>query len=260
MTKQKFNKRKLFIIFTVIVLVVSILFVAWFNYIPTKITYFEGCIESAIDINNLQELIGVNDYVFVGYVEEIYDYNHDRFFHKFPKIIDYYGGPFTECRVTVTECIKGNIPVDETLSYYKVGGVTSLRTSIYLDVEESYIEEGFVDYYPQVGKYYIFRGISHPDGTITGGGTFSTDLLEDGINATNYKQSKVYQKWLDAYENQIIKDYDDYKYLCSADSDYGDGTYNADIFEEYKKSREEKGSTIDEKYYKAVKDGNPKIK
>ncbi len=255
MTKQTFYKRKLFIIFTVIVLVVSILFVAWFNYKPTKITYFKGCIESAIDINNLQELIGVNDYVFVGYVEEIYDYNHDRFFHKFPKIIDYYGGPFTECRVTVTECIKGNIPVGETLSYYKVGGVTWLRTSIYL-----HVEEGNVDYYPEEGKYYIFRGMAHPDGTITGGGTFSTDLLEDGINTTNYKQSKVYQKWLDAYENQIIKDYDDYKFLCSADADYDDGTYNAEIFEEYKKSREEKGSTIDEKYYQAVKDGNPKIK
>ncbi len=255
MTKHKFYKRKLFIIFTVIVLVVSILFVAWFNYKPTKITYFKGCIESAIDINNLQELIGVNDYVFVGYVEEIYDYNHDRFFHKFPKIIDYYGGPFTECKVTVTECIKGNIPAGETLSYYKVGGVTWLRTSIYLDVEE-----GNVDYYPEEGKYYIFRGIVHPDGTITGGGTFSTDLLEDGINANNYKQSEIYQKWLDAYEHQISGNVDGYSYLCTADENYGDGTYNADVFEEYKKSREEKGSTIDEKYYKAVKHGNPKIK
>ena len=260
MTKQKFNKRKMFIIFMVIVLVISILFVVWFNYKPSKITYFKGCIESAIDINNLQELIGVNDYVFVGYVEEIYDYNHDRFFHNFPEIIDYYGGPFTECRVTVMECIKGNIPVGETLSYYKVGGVTGLRTSIYLDVEEDYIEQGYADYYPEEGKYYIFRGMAHPDGTITGGGTFSTDLLEDGINATNYRESKVYQKWINAYENQIIYDNDDYKYLCSADVDYGDGTYNEEIFEKYKELREKKGSSVDEKYYKAVKDGNPKIK
>ena len=160
----------------------------------------------------------------------------------------------------MTECIKGNIPVDETLSYYKVGGVTGLRTSIYLDVEEDYIEQGYVDYYPEEGKYYIFRGIAHPDGTITGGGTFSTDLLEDGINATNYRESKVYQKWINAYENQIIYDNDDYKYLCSADADYGDGTYNAEIFGKYKESREKKGSSVDEKYYKAVKDGNPKIK
>lgn len=252
--------RKLLTILLSVFVVLSILFVAWFNYKPTKITYFKGCIESVIDINNLQEIIGITDYVFVGYVEEIYDYNHDRLFHKFPKVIDYYGGPFTECKVTVTECIKGNIPVGETLSYYKVGGVTWLRTSIYLDVEESYIEEGYVDYYPEKGNYYIFRGIAHPDGTITGGGIFSTDLLEEGINATNYKQSKVYQKWFDAYENQIISDYDDYKYLCSADEDYGDGTYNAKIFAEYLNWKDKIDSPIDENYYKAVKKGNPKIK
>ncbi len=249
------KRKKILISLVSIFVVFSILFIVWFNYKPTKITYFKGCIESAIDISNLQELIGVNDYVFVGCVEEVYDYNHDRFFHKFPEIIDYYGGPFTECKVTVTECIKGNIPTGETLSYYKVGGVTWLRTSIYLNATE---EEG--DFYPEIGKYYVFGGMSHPDGTITGGGKDSTEPLGEHFDSKNYKQSDVYQKWIDAYENQIISSNDDYVYLCSADADYGDGTYNAEVFEVYKKIREEKGSPIDEKYYKAVTDGNPKIK
>ncbi len=253
--------RKLLTILLSVFMVLSILFVVWFNYKPTKITYLRGCIEYSINMTDLREVVGANDYVFLGYVEEIYDYNHDRFFHKFPKIIDYYGGAFTECSVTVTECIKGNIPAGETLSYYKTGGVTWLRTSIYLDVEESYIEEGYEDYYPEKGKYYVFRGIAHPDGTITGGGINSTEPLEENYDLNNYKQSVVYQKWVDAYENQIISEYDNnFKYLCSADEDYGDGTHNAEIFAEYLKWKEEIDSPIDEKYYKAIKSGNPKIK
>lgn len=236
-------------------LVIVIICAMWLSYTPTKISYFKGCIESTININNLQEVIGVADYVFVGYVEKVYDYNHDRFFQKFPEVIDYYGGPFTECKVTVIESIKGNIEKDTEMSYYKVGGVTALRRSIYLDVEE-----GQVDYYPKAGNYYIFRGIAHPDGTLTGGGTFSTDMLEQGFDSTNYQQSAIYQKWIDAYENQITKNATPPYYLCSADAYYGDGTYNAEVFEEYNNQKEAKGNSIDEKYYKAVKDGNPKIK
>ncbi|MBR5246505.1 MAG: hypothetical protein IKV25_03940 [Clostridia bacterium] len=250
------KRNKIITIFISVSLVFVLLFVAWFNYKPTKITYLRGCIEYSINMTDLREVVGANDYVFVGYVEEVYDYNHDRFFHKFPEIIDYYGEPFTECKVNVIKSIKGNIESGTTLSYYKVGGVTGLRTSIYLDVEE-----GEIDYYPQVGKYYIFRGIAHPDGTLTGGGINSTEPLEENYDLNNYKQSVVYQKWVDAYENQIISKYDDdYEYLCSADDDYGDGTYNAEIFAEYLKWKEEIESPIDEKYYKAVKDGNSKIK
>lgn len=257
MTKHK----KLLTVLLSVFAVLSILFVAWFNYKPTKISYFKGCIEYSINITDLREVVGISDYVFVGCVEEIYDYNHDRLFHKFPKIIDYYGGPYTECRVTVTECIKGNIPAGETLSYYKVGGVTLLRTSIYLDVEEDYIEEGYDDYYPEEGKYYVFRGMAHPDGTITGGGINSTEPLEKNYNSNNYKQSAIYQNWINAYENQIFSPYSsDYKYLCSADVDYVDGTYNAEIYADYMKLKAENGDSVDEKYYKAVKDGNPKIK
>lgn len=252
------KQRKLLTILLSVFVVLSILFVAWLSYKPTKTSYFKGCTEYSININDLREVVGVADYVFVGYVEETYDYNHDRLFHKFPKVIDYYGGPFTECKVTVTECIKGNIPAGEKLSYYKVGGVTWLRTSIYLDVDEGYIEEGCVDYYPEVGKYYVFRGIAHPDGTITGGGINSTEPLEENYDLNNYKQSTVFQKWVDAYKNQIISDYDDYKYICSADANYGDGTYNAYIYARYIDETYD-GEKQEDEYYKAVKDGNPKI-
>lgn len=246
--------KKLLIVLSCILAALLILFTAWFNYKPTKTSYFVGCVESSININNLQEVIGIADYVFVGYVEEVYDYNHDRFFHDFPAVVDYYGGAFTECKVTVVKSIKGNIEPGSMLSYYKVGGVSWLRTSIYLPVEE-----GKIDYYPEVGKYYIFRGGTHADGTITGGGTYSTDLLEDGIDSTNYEQSAVYQEWVYAYENQITDNAGAYHYLCTADVNYGDGTHNAEIFSAYLDWKEEKGSNIDKDYYKALKDGNPKI-
>ncbi len=248
------KRKNLMISVVVIAVVFTILFVVWSNYKPTKMVYFEGCIETTIDLNNLEDVIGEADYVFVGYVEETYDYNHDRFFHDFPKVIDYYGGPYTECVVTVTECIKGNIPQGEKLSYFWVGGVTNNRMYIY-----SSAQEGQTDYYPQVGNYYVFKGMAHPDGTITGGGSFGTDLLEQGIDKTNYKQSTVYKKWIDAYQNSD-KTIDRFPYVCKADINYDDGNYNAEIYERYLEWKKEIDSPVDEKYYEAIKDGNPKIK
>lgn len=247
--------KKAVIIITSLVLVITVLFIAWFYYKPTKTSYFVGCVESTINPDNLPEVIGITDYVFVGYVEETYDYNHDRFFHKFPKVIDYYSGePFTECKVRVIKSIKGNIEPGTIASYYKVGGVTWLRTRIYLPVEE-----GKTDYYPEKGKYYIFRGGAHPDGTLTGGGTYSTDLLEEGIDSTNYEQSAIYKQWVDAYENQILSQYDSpYHYLCTADVNYGDGTHNAEVYARYIEERYN-GEKKQGEYYEAIKDGNPKI-
>lgn len=85
--------------------------------------------------------------------------------------------------------------------------------------------------------------------------------LEAGINESNLEQSEIYQTYLDAYENQILPNsqsiYPDF--LCTADENYGDGTYNAELYEDYAKLKKETGS-FDEELDKAVKKGNKKIK
>lgn len=247
MTKRK----KILIAIFCPILVLLILFTIWFNYVPTEIRIPQVISCGEANMSDPREVVGVSDYVVVGYVKEMYDYYTEKHKHDFPELLDYYDMPFTECKVKVIASIKGGIPTGTEFSYYKTAGVTWLRTCIMLG------EEG--DIYPEEGKYYIFRGGAHPDGTVTGGGFNSTIPLEEGIDETNFEQSEIYQTYVDAAKNQIKHSDDPYDYLCTADVNYGDGTYNAEVYAEYLEYKEEINSPMDEEYYKAIKDGNPKI-
>ncbi len=236
-----------------VVLAVTVIggYVAWKNYIPTEIRYMISG-DTAVNLSDPREVVGVSDYVFVGYVEETFDYYTQKSNRDFPEIIDYCDRPFTECQVKVVTCIKGNLAIGSNFSFYKTGGVTESRG--YISLYEN-------DLLPEKGKYYIFTGGAHADGTMTGGGSNGTIELEAGINESNLEQSEIYQTYLDAYENQILPNsqsiYPDF--LCTADENYGDGTYNAELYEDYAKLKKEKGS-FDEELDKAVKNGNKKIK
>lgn len=243
--------KKLLIVLSCILVVLLILFTAWFNYVPTEIKYPQSISCGTANMSEPREVVGVSDYVFIGYIEEMHDYYTEKHKHDFPELLDYYDIPFTECKVKVITNIKGNIEAGTEFLYYKTAGVNKLRTCILLD------EEG--DIYPEVNKYYLFRGVAHPDGAVTGGGVNSTIPLEDGINENNFEESVLYQTYLDAAENQIKHSDDSYDYLCTADMNYGDGTYNAELYAQYLEHKKENGSSIDEDYYKAVKKGNPKI-
>ncbi len=236
-----------------IALVVTLLggYVAWKNYIPTEIQYMMSG-DTTVNLGDPREVVGVSDYVFVGYVQEIHDYHTEKSSRDFPEIVSYYQLPFTECQVKIVASIKGELEEGNEFSFYKVGGIVESRSCILL------LEK---DIMPEQGKYYIFTGLAHADGTMTGGGTNGTIELEAGIDESNIEESKIYQTYLDAYENQIPPDiessYPDF--LCTADKNYDDGTYNAELYEDYAKMKKEKG-TFDENLDKAVKKGNKKIK
>ncbi|MBR5545237.1 MAG: hypothetical protein IKU66_07160 [Clostridia bacterium] len=226
-------------------------YVAWKNYIPTEIQYIMPA-DTTVDLGEPREVVGVSKYVFVGYVQETYDYYTEKSSRDFPEMIDYYDVPFTECHVKIVASIKGNLEDGSSFSFYKVGGITQSRNCILLHED---------DVMPEKGKYYIFTGIAHADGTMTGGGSNGTIELEADINENNLDQSKTYQIYLDAYKNQILPDSkSEYpEFICVADENYGDGTYNAKLYEDYAKSKKEKGS-FNEQLDKAVKNGNNKIK
>lgn len=248
---KKATKRFLCTICVVITVVLIGGYVTWKNYIPTEIEYMLSG-DTAVDLSNPRELVGVKDYVFVGYVQETYDYYTEKSSHEFPDVVDYYDIPFTECQVKIVACIKGELKEGSDFSFYKVGGITQIRSCVLLYED---------DIMPEKGKYYIFTGLAHADGTMTGGGANGTIELEAGINESNLEKSKIYKTYLDAYESQILPDsqsvYPDF--LCTADENYGDGTYNAELYEDYAKMKKEKGN-FDEDLDKAVKKGNKKIK
>lgn len=248
---KKSTKKIVSIICIAISLVIVSGYVAWKNFIPTEVVYMMSG-DTPINLSDPCEVVGISEYVFVGYVQDIFDYYTEKSNHEFPEIVDYYDMPFTECQVKVAASIKGNLRVGSEFSFYKVGGIVESKKYILLDE---------LDIMPEKGKYYIFTGIAHADGTMTGGGTNGTIELEEGINETSLEQSKIYQTYLEAYENQILPKsqgvYPDF--LCTADENYGDGTYNAELYEDYAKLKKEKGS-FDEALDKAVKQGNKKIK
>lgn len=240
----------------------------WRTVFPPKVVRYYSDYYSAdlaVNLDDPRAYVGATKYVFVAKVTETHDYYTERLFHDFPAVIDYFDSEFTECRLNVIKNIKGDLEVGKEFSYYKAVGISKLRTCIMLKDRN--------DILPEVGKYYVFFGIVHADGTMTGGGTF---LLEDGITESNLEESEVYQKYVDAFNNQIVRYrsyYDDY--LCKADINYGDGSYNAEIYAEYLKQKEEIDRRyaeeqsmsyeefyekhFDFKYDKAVKKGNPKI-
>lgn len=235
----------------------------WQNkHIPTKIVYHSKA-DTDVNFDDPREAVGSSRYVFIGKIEETYDYYVNKASRKFPEIADYFGGEFTECRIKIVDAIKGDLTVGNTFSYYKVGGITENRACIAL-------EEG--DILPETGKYYLFTGIAHADGTMTGGVTIQ---LEDGITEDNLNESKIYQEYVDGFNNQILPKtkglYPDF--LCTADKNFGDGSYNAELYSEYVKKTEELDREYAEKhsmsyekkysndeYHEAVKKGNSKIK
>lgn len=264
MNKKVKIKTSILCLFLVAAIGTAGLLIWRYNRTPTKIVYTPSG-DTDVNLDDPREVVGVSDYVFIGKVEETYDYFSQKNKREFPEIIDYFGGEFTECRLKIIADIKGDLSVGNVFSYYKVGGINKSRTSIVLT-------EG--DVLPEVGKYYLFTGGAHADGTMTGGITIP---LEDTVTENNLEESKIYQQYVDAFNNQILPKnkglYPDF--LCTADKEFGDGSYNAELYSAYckmeeeidRKYAEEQSISYEEykkkhpdEYDKAVKKGNPKIK
>lgn len=265
---KKKTKISILCVFLIAVIVTAGLFIWRYTRIPTKIVYTPSA-DTDVNLDDPREVVGVKEYVFVGKVEDVHDYYTEKLKRTFPDIIHYYDREFTECIVTVVSNIKGELETGKTFSFYKTGGISPDRSCIVLSKN---------DIMPETGKYYIFTGGAHADGTMTGGGTNGTLELEAGINENNLDESKIYQEYVDAFNNQILPKnkglYPDF--LCTADKDYGDGSYNAELYSEYAKKKEENYKKHAEEqsmsyeeyvkkyhtddYYNAVKKGNPKIK
>lgn len=268
MNKKSKIKMSVLCILLVVTISTAGLFIWKFTRTPTEVFYISS--DTDVNLADPREVVGVKEYVFVAKVEETHDYYKEKLIRSFPGIIDYYDREFTECVVTVIANIKGELQEGKTFSFYKTGGIAWDRSCIVLSSKSDLI--------PEAGKYYIFSGKAHADGTMTGGGANGTFELEEGITENNLDESKIYQQYVDAFNNQILPKnkgfYPDF--LCTADKKFGDGSYNAELYTEYRKKKEEINKKYAEKqsmsyeeyqkkhpdeYDKAVRKGsNPKIK
>ncbi|MCG8539768.1 MAG: hypothetical protein MJA82_07480 [Clostridia bacterium] len=150
-----------------------------------------------VDVNDLNELVGDADYVFVGYIDELVGT-----VYKNPVIIETENGPkevldpYTEYSVTVIDNIKGNLKKDVPIPMQKTGGL-SKDESMYLLYEN--------DELPEVGEHYILVAHAQPDGSLLISGPNSSIVLDIQSQGESVV-SQGYQDYKEAYKNEIKTD------------------------------------------------------
>ncbi len=155
-----------------------------------NISYVEGAF--TINYNDLREVVGSADYVFVGHVISKGKTENDEVLPL----------PVTEYSIRVEENIKGQLITDEDITIFKDGGISDISGNLVLF-------EG--DYMPETGHRYVFYAYAQPDGTLLLSGPISNVSLESskakaGNVNVDYSKNKEYLKTLDAYENEIMDD------------------------------------------------------
>ncbi len=170
---------------------------------PT-VAYMHGSF--SIDTDNLEELAGDADYVFVAKVIETKGTQY-----KYPVTVEDESGnsetvttPYTDYTVSVEDNIKGELVESEAITIQKAGGVTEdgKYTVIYED-----------DTLPEEGKNYIFFAYAQDDGSLLVSGPSSNVSIQTKDETASIKQSTLeknakYNEVVDAVANQIETDRD----------------------------------------------------
>ncbi|MCD8327928.1 MAG: hypothetical protein LUC25_02400 [Ruminococcus sp.] len=152
-----------------------------------NISYVEGSF--IIDYDDLRQVAGTNDYIFVGQIVRKGETENDE---ELPL-------PVTEYSIRVEENIKGELITDEDIMVYKDGGISDVSGNLVL-------YEG--DCMPEAGNRYVFYAFAQPDGTLLLSGPVSNVLIDSSdaqeANASDdYSENQEYLAAVDTYENEI---------------------------------------------------------
>ncbi len=152
-----------------------------------SISYVDGLF--IIDYDDLREVAGSNDYIFVG---RVISEGETEDGEELPL-------PVTEFKIRVEENIKGELITDEDITIYKSGGISD-ETGMLTLYED--------DCMPEAGNRYVFYAFAQPDGTLLLSGPVSNVLIDSAdaqeANASDdYSENQEYLAALDAYENEI---------------------------------------------------------
>lgn len=157
-----------------------------------------------VNMDEPEEVVGLCNNVFVGYIEEMIDTYYDLAL------------PLTRYNVRVIKDIKGDLPTDTTVQVNKEGGISE-DGSYYILFED--------DFLPDEGGCYIFNVLARKeDNSYTASGVNTVISINDIdiqnlTNDTNSNKSNnlesikrsvinklddsgIYLKYVDAYKNQ----------------------------------------------------------
>ncbi|MDK2902182.1 MAG: hypothetical protein PWQ93_101 [Clostridiales bacterium] len=152
------------------------------------------------DTDNVQEAVGMVDYVFAGNV-----LSNDGTHYKDivtmedengrPKEV---GTPYTDFTVQVLNNIKRELQTDNPIKLVKHGGVGQNQKSVF--VFEN-------DCIPKKGQTYIFLAYAQPDGSLLVSGPNSNILVNSftkTLNSENVETTSEFKIYKSAFENEII--------------------------------------------------------
>ncbi|MFV0504516.1 MAG: hypothetical protein ACK5LT_11235 [Lachnospirales bacterium] len=140
-----------------------------------------------IDINDTSARIGFSDYVFVGEIIEKVgtEYRHYAKEQNGNDITGT-GSPYTEYKVKIIENIKGDLPLNDELTFFQAGGLTEDKQNIEIYEGDELMEEN---------NAYIIKISVQPDETLLASG--SNNNTQININAkSGLSSNKEYQEYL----------------------------------------------------------------
>lgn len=166
----------------------------------------ESQLTYAFDVLDTEKLVGFVDYMFVAKVEKITGTIYEGVVYN-PDKRSYSGLPYTCYEITVTENIKGNLKLDETIPMRKLGGVSVDGKTYCKFGSEEALEQG---------KYYLFLGYADENGELYVCDTNSTIELDTAQNANSTvsvlsesvqvkeENDELLKKYKDAFKNQDL--------------------------------------------------------
>lgn len=148
------------------------------------------------DPDDLQEAVGVADYVFAGKIvnNEGTEYRHVVPMEDKNGNVVETGTPYTHYTVQVIENLKGTLQTDEPIKLVKSGGIEQAQKYLCLYGN---------DVLPETGSTYIFRAYTQEDGSLLVSGPDSNTPIS-AKTASGIVKSQEYQKYENAVKHQIV--------------------------------------------------------
>lgn len=137
------------------------------------------------NVNNLSNVVGDADYVFVARVDKLVNTVYRNAVKKEDVWIS---RPYTQYQLKVCKNIKGKLSNKKKVTIYKAGGKEKNS-----NLKHIYDK----DRLPQKGKYYVFMAYVQKDGSLLVSGANSTLVL-----GKNYNVNLNYKKAVSAYKKR----------------------------------------------------------
>jgi len=144
----------------------------------------------SIDYKIPEQVVGLADYVFIGYVEDKLDTEY-----RIPED-DIDGAPLTNYSVTVVENIKGVLTQETAVELQKIGGIA--KNGKYISLMEG-------DIVLEVGELYLFSATGKTDGGLYCGVPNSCVPMNEALEESELKTQKVKSQLINSNVTKFYK-------------------------------------------------------